>query len=63
MVAHYEKVTYNKWVEPNYEWKCIVRNMINILLQEMMSNVFGKILKGSEGFLVEVVFWLIDAVM
>ncbi len=34
--------------------------MTNILLQEMMLNAFGKILKGSEGFLVEVVS---DAIM
>ena len=37
--------------------------MTNILLQEMMSNALGKILKGSEGSLVEVVSWLMDAVM
>src|SRR6266545_287678 len=63
MVAHYEKVTYNKWVEPNYEQERIARNMTNILLQEIMSNVLGKILKGSEGSLVEVVSRLMDAVM
>src|SRR6266498_4125159 len=63
MVAHYEKVTYNKWVEPNYERERIARNMTNILLQEMMSNALGKILKGSEGSLVEVVSRLMDAVM
>ena len=63
MVAHYEKVTHNKWVEPNYERERIARNMTNILLQEMMSNALEKILKGSEGSLVEVVSRLMDAVM
>ncbi len=63
MVAHYEKVTHNKWVEPNYERERIVRNMTNILLQEMMSNALKKILKGFEGSLVEVVSRLIDAVI
>src|SRR6266498_3625927 len=63
MVAHYEKVTHNKWIELNYEREHITRNMTNILLQEMMSNALGKILKGSEGSLVEVVSRLIDAVM
>ncbi len=28
-----------------------------------MSNALGKILKGSEGFLVEVVSWLMDAII
>ncbi len=37
--------------------------MTNILLQEMMSNALRKILKNSEGSLVEVVFRLINAVM
>ncbi len=37
--------------------------MTNILLQEMMSNALGKILKGSESFLVEIVSRLIDAVI
>ena len=37
--------------------------MTNILLQEMMSNALRKILKGSEGSLVEVISRLIDAVM
>src|SRR6266511_3738003 len=37
--------------------------MTNILLQEIMSNALGKILKGSEGSLVEVVSRLMDAVM
>src|SRR6266498_2864277 len=41
----------------------LARNMTNILLQEMMSNALGKILKGSEGSLVEVVSQLMDAVM
>ena len=63
MLAHYEKVTHNKWVEPNYEQECIARNMTNILLQEMISNALRKILKGSEDSLVEVVFRLIDAVI
>ncbi len=63
MVAYYEKVTHNKWVELNYERECIVRNMTNILLQEMMSNALRKILKGSESSLVEVVSQLIDAVI
>ncbi len=63
MLAYYEKVTHNKWVELNYKWEHIVRNMTNILLQEMMSNALRKIFKGSEGSLVEVVFQLIDAVM
>ncbi len=63
MVAHYEKVTHNKWVKPNYEQKCITRNMTNIFLQEMMSNALKKILKGSEGSLVKVVSRLMDAVM
>ncbi len=63
MLTYYKKVIYSKWVEPNYEWEYIARNMTNILLQEMMSNVFKKILKGSEGSLVEVVSWLIDAII
>src|SRR6266545_6750932 len=37
--------------------------MTNILLQEMMSNALGKILKGSESSLVKVVSRLIDAIM
>ncbi len=32
MVAHYEKVTYNKWVELNYKQERIAKNMTNILL-------------------------------
>src|SRR6266498_879398 len=63
MVTHYEKVTHNKWVELNYERERIARNMTNILLQEMMTNALEKILKGSEGFLVEVVSQLMNAVM
>ena len=63
MVAHYEKVTHNKCVELNYEWEYIARNMTNILLQEMMSNALRKIFKGSESSLVEVISWLIDAVI
>src|SRR6266540_1455877 len=63
MVAHYEKVTHNKWVELNYERERIAKNMTNILLQEMMSNALEKILKGSKGSLVEVVSRLMDAVM
>ena len=37
--------------------------MTNILLQEMMLNVFKKILKGSEDSLIEVVSRLIDAII
>ncbi len=37
--------------------------MTNILLQEMMSNALRKILKSSEGSLIEVVSRLINAVM
>ena len=47
---------YNKWVKPNYERECIVRNMTNIFLQEMMSNALKKILKSFEDSLIEVVF-------
>ena len=36
MLAHYEKVTYNKWVESNYEQERIAKNITNIFLQEMM---------------------------
>ena len=32
MLAHYEKVIHNKWVEPNYERERIAKNMTNILL-------------------------------
>ncbi len=32
MIAHYEKVIYNKWIELNYKQKCIARNITNILL-------------------------------
>ncbi len=32
MFIHYEKMIYNKWVELNYEWECIAKNMTNILL-------------------------------
>ena len=32
MLAHYEKVIHNKWVELNYERERIARNMTNILL-------------------------------
>ncbi len=63
MLTHYEKVTYNKWIESNHEWKHIVRNMTNILLQEMISNALRKILNSFEGFFIEVVSWLINAVM
>ncbi len=37
--------------------------MTNILLQKMMSNTLRKILKSSEGSLVEIVSQLMDAVM
>ncbi len=37
--------------------------MTNILLQEIISNALRKILKGFEGSFIEVVSWLIDAVM
>ncbi len=63
ILAHYEKVTHNKWVKPNYKQERIARIMTNILLQEMMSNAFRKILKGSEDFLIEVVSRLIDVIM
>ena len=63
MLTYYEKVIHNKWVELNYEWERIARNMTNILLQEMMSNALRKILKSSKNSLVEVVSQLIDAVM
>ncbi len=32
MLIHYEKMTHNKWIEPNYKRERITRNMINILL-------------------------------
>ncbi len=55
MLIYYKKVIHNKWVELNYEQEHIARNMINILLQEIMSNALRKILKSSKGFLVKVV--------
>ncbi len=63
MLTYYEKVIHNKWIESNYEQECIVRNMTHIFLQEIISNILRKIFKDSEGFLIEVVSWLIDAIM
>ncbi|CAG8740052.1 15740_t:CDS:2, partial [Racocetra persica] len=58
-----EMVTYDQWVEEEYEKECVVRGIIDVLLQEIKLNVLYKVTHGSENSLVEIIARLIDTAM
>ncbi|CAG8534607.1 11580_t:CDS:2, partial [Scutellospora calospora] len=63
VLSQSEKVVHDRWVEENYGRERIVRNVADVLLQEMKTNALHKVLRGSEGSKVEIVSQLVDAVM
>ncbi len=50
-----EMVSHDQWVEEEHEKECVVRGIIDVLLQEIKLNAFYKVSNSSENSFVEII--------
>ena len=61
MIMPSEKVTHGRWVEQDYERDQVGKNITDLLLLKIRSNVLRRVSDGSENSLVETMAHLIEA--
>ena len=55
MLSSSEMVSHDQWVEEEHEKECVVRGIIDVLLQEIKLNAFYKVSNSSENSFVEII--------